>query len=70
VLISIYGASNVDAAPYAQELYETPILDLELEVDISAIRSAYPGAWDKLKATNSGTGSPRATPTAWRACRC
>jgi hypothetical protein len=57
---TVYGTMNVDAAPYANELRETPILDLEEEIDIAYLRASFPKAWELFKesappGTNSGT---------------
>lgn len=58
VMINIFGLMNVDAAPYATDLYETPILDLEVETDIAAIRGNYPAAWTKLSESVGVAGTP------------
>jgi hypothetical protein len=56
VMESIFGVLQVDVAPYAQDLFETPILDLEVEVDVSGVRAAYPKAWEKVQ-PSATTGS-------------
>lgn len=49
VLQTIHGALNVDAKPDAQELRDTPILDLEMEVSLGWLRSTFPGFYDQLQ---------------------
>lgn len=57
VAMDVYGALNVDADPYAQDLTETPLLDLETDPHVGQVRAAYPKAWDKASAGGSSTGS-------------
>lgn len=58
VQISVFGALNIDAAPYATDLLETPILDLEVETDIAAVRASYPEAWEQLPSTMGHNSAP------------
>lgn len=58
--IDVFGLLNVDAAPYAQDLFQTPILDLEMECDVADVRSRYPQAWDKIQANSGTAGVPEA----------
>lgn len=58
--IDAIGLLNVDAAPYAQKLYQTPILDFEIESDVADVRSRYPGAWDKIQSSAGSAGVPEA----------
>ncbi|HEV2987419.1 MAG TPA: hypothetical protein VG759_03185 [Candidatus Angelobacter sp.] len=51
VSMTLYSPLHVDAAPYAKNLRETPILNVDEEVDIAALRASYPAQWDALKAT-------------------
>lgn len=49
VLMTLYSPLHIDAAPYAKNLRETPILNVDEEVDIAALRASYPGQWEALK---------------------
>lgn len=51
VTMSLYSPLHVDAAPNAKNLRETPILNVDEEVDIAAIRASYPEQWDGLKSS-------------------
>ncbi|HEV2963002.1 MAG TPA: hypothetical protein VG649_14330 [Candidatus Angelobacter sp.] len=51
VSMTLYSPLHVDAAPYAKNLRETPILNVDEEVDIAALRASYPGQWEALKST-------------------
>ncbi len=51
VAMDLYSPLHVDAAPYAKSLSETPILNVDEEVDIAAIRESYPEQWDALKSS-------------------
>lgn len=53
--IDLYGPLNVDAAPNAKKISQTPILDLQDEIDIGYLRSMYPDAWDQLKQATVGS---------------
>lgn len=57
VAIDVFGALNVDVAPYAENLNGTPLLDLEMEQDVASIRASYPEAWTKISQGGSSTGS-------------
>jgi len=50
---TLYSALMVDAAPYAKNLRETPILGVEEEVDLAALREMFPDKWQQL-ATSLG----------------
>lgn len=57
VCIDVHGILNVTAAPYAQQLYNSPMVKLDEEVDVGSIRTAYPDKWDQIKDTaESGAG--------------
>lgn len=60
VKIGVYGPLNWDAAPYAQDLYETPIFDFEVETDIASVRASYEGAWEQLPSTVGHNSVPEA----------
>src|SRR5947209_5747948 len=49
VLMTLYSPLHIDAAPYAKNLRETPILNVDEEVDIAALRASYPAQWEALK---------------------
>jgi hypothetical protein len=49
------------AAPYAVDLYETPILDLEVETDIAAIRGNYPAHGTSFAKTLAQPALPKGT---------
>jgi hypothetical protein len=49
VSMTLYSPLHVDAAPYAKNLRETPILNVDEEVDIAALRASYPAQWEALK---------------------
>jgi hypothetical protein len=51
VTMNLYSPLHVDAAPYAKNLRETPILNVDEEVDIASIRASYPEQWDGLKSS-------------------
>ena len=51
VSMTLYSPLHVDAAPHAKNLRETPILNVEEEVDVAALRASYPGQWEALKST-------------------
>lgn len=50
VSMTLYSALMVDAAPYAKNLRETPILNVDEEVDIASLRASYPKHWEALRA--------------------
>jgi hypothetical protein len=52
---NVYCPLEVDCDPAAQNLYQTPILNLEVEVHIGALRSAYPGMYDEIVASSTST---------------
>jgi hypothetical protein len=49
VAMTLYSAMMVDAAPYAKNLRETPILNVDEEVDIASLRASYPKQWEVLR---------------------
>lgn len=49
VAMTLYSALMVDAAPYAKNLRETPILNVDEEVDIASLRASYPRHWEALR---------------------
>src|SRR5207248_2190644 len=49
VTMTLYSPLHVDAAPYAKNLRETPILNVDEEVDVAALRASYPAQWEALK---------------------
>lgn len=49
VAMTLYSALMVDAAPYAKNLRETPILNVDEEVDIASLRASYPKHWESLR---------------------
>jgi hypothetical protein len=51
VSMTLYSPLHVDAAPYAKNMRETPILNVDEEVDVAALRASYPGQWDALRST-------------------
>ncbi len=51
VSMTLYSPLHIDAAPYAKNLRETPILNVDEEVDIAALRASYPAQWEALKST-------------------
>src|SRR5581483_7756092 len=53
--VDLFGPLNVDAAPNAKKISQTPILDLQDEIDIGYLRSMYPDAWDELKQSTTGS---------------
>lgn len=62
--IDVYSGLNVDASFDAMELYESPYLDLEGEVDIGSIRSAYPDAYKDIQPGQGGDASATTDQTA------
>src|SRR5215472_6083069 len=49
VAMTLYSALMVDAAPYAKNLRETPVLNVDEEVDIASLRASYPKHWEALR---------------------
>ncbi len=49
VAMTLYSPLMVDSAPYAKNLRETPILNVDEEVDLSSLRASYPEQWESLK---------------------
>jgi hypothetical protein len=52
---NIYSPLEVDCDPAAQNLRQTPILNLEVEVHLGALRAAYPEMYDEIQGSSSGT---------------
>jgi hypothetical protein len=57
----VYSPIDVDCDPSARNMRQTPILNLETEVHLSALRGAYPGMYSQIVASAtselSGNGS-------------
>lgn len=52
----VYSPLEIDCDPTANNLRETPILDLEVEVHLGALRAAYPEKYDEI-VSGSATGA-------------
>lgn len=52
---NIYSALDVDCDPAATSLSRTPILNLEMEVHLGALRAAYPDMYDQLSSCATST---------------
>lgn len=52
---NVYSPLEVDCDPAAQSLCQTPILNLELEVHVGALRAAYPGMYEQIVASATST---------------
>src|ERR1700744_399356 len=48
---SLFCGLEVDTDPRAQNIRQTPILNLEYEVHLGALRDAYPGMFDQIQAS-------------------
>lgn len=59
--IDIYCLLNVDVDPDAQDLTQTPILDLEGEMHVSAVRARYPDRYAELTAGAFGDDAVNST---------
>ena len=55
--MDVFSGLNIDADPDAQELYETGILDLEGEMSVAAIRTAYPAMYAQIQANSTDNSS-------------
>jgi hypothetical protein len=51
----VYCALEVDCDPAAANLRQTPILSLEVEVHLGALRAAYPEMYDKIQSSSTST---------------
>ncbi|HEV2275617.1 MAG TPA: hypothetical protein VGR96_15705 [Acidobacteriaceae bacterium] len=51
---NVYCPLEVDCDPAAQNLRQTPILNLEVEVHLGALRAAYPEMYDQITASGGG----------------
>lgn len=51
---NVYSGLNVDADPDAQELYDSPMLDLEVELQTATVRSQFPALYQQLQEGNGG----------------
>lgn len=61
VVQDLYNPIEVDADPSAESLDRTPILNLEFEIHLAALRAAYPDMYDQIKASSSSTLSTNGT---------
>lgn len=52
---NIYSPLEVDCDPAAQNLCQTPILNLEVEVHVGALRAAYPGMYEQIEGSATST---------------
>jgi hypothetical protein len=50
---NLYSPLEVDCDPAANNLRQTPILNLEVEVHLGALRAAYPDMYDQISASPS-----------------
>jgi hypothetical protein len=50
---NLYSPLEVDCDPAASNLRQTPILNLEVEVHLGALRAAYPDMYDQISASPS-----------------
>ena len=50
---NIYSPLEVDCDPAANNLRQTPLLNLEVEVHVGALRAAYPAMYDQIAASAS-----------------
>jgi hypothetical protein len=50
----IYGPLHIDVHPRAEELAQTPILNLETEVSVATLRAMYPEKWEALRDSSGG----------------
>src|SRR5580698_8169793 len=55
---NLYCPLEVDCDPAANNLRQTPILNLEVEVHVGALRAAYPDMYDQIAASPSSELSP------------
>lgn len=52
---SVYSPLEVDCDPAAQNLRQSPILNLEVEVHLGALRAAYPQMYDAIQSSSTST---------------
>jgi hypothetical protein len=52
---NVYCPLEVDVDPAAENLRQTPILNLEVEVHLGALRAAYPEMYDKIQSSSTST---------------
>jgi hypothetical protein len=57
----LYSPLEIDVDPTAQKLRQTPILNLEVEVHVGALRAAYPGMYDQIQASATSELSANGT---------
>lgn len=50
---TLYSPLMVDCNPYAKDLRETEILNVELETSLASVRNNYPDKWKELEAANT-----------------
>ena len=55
---NLYCPLEVDCDPAANNLRQTPILNLEVEVHVGALRAAYPDMYDQIAASATSELSP------------
>jgi len=53
VVQNLYSPLEIDADPGASSLLDTPILNLEVEIHIAALRAAYPTMYKEIQASAS-----------------
>lgn len=58
---SVYGPLQVDADPTAETIAETPLLALEMEVDVADLRSIYPDQAKKITEGAESSTDPNAS---------
>lgn len=61
VVQDLYNPLEIDCDPAAKNLRETPILNLEVEVHVAALRAAYPDMYSEIKASASSELSANGT---------
>ena len=61
VVQDLYNPIEIDADPAADSLRQTPILNLDVEVHVAALRAAYPDMYPQIKASASSVLSDNST---------
>lgn len=54
VKMDIWGPLNVDCNPRAQDLSQTEILNLEVDVSVATLRTMYPEKWQAIRSSGDG----------------
>jgi DNA-directed RNA polymerase subunit RPC12/RpoP len=54
---NVYSGLNVDVDPDQNDLYDCPILDLEVEVPLAAVRAAFPAMYSQIQENATGDGT-------------